>query len=96
LYVPSTESKDYSSVIAMIDPRRKLWPDDDSNADDIQGADRRDVPINKLGVFPAPGPGHRRVADVMLMAAKCAYENAAVVEDIVTEDWRVCELHGLL
>ena len=66
----------------QIDPRTKLYVDESQQGHD-QGQEATST------VFPGTDAGARSTGDVCMMASKLAYENEAVVKEVVTDVWKV-------
>ena len=82
LEVPKVGDAAYHSIIMQIDPRTKLYVDNSQQGHD-QGQEATST------VFPGTDAGARSTGDVCMMASKLAYENEAVVKEVVTDVWKV-------
>lgn len=82
LVVPKEGDETHHSLIMQIDPRTKLYVDKSQ-----QGQDHSQIATST--VFPGTDAGARATGDVCMMASKLAYENEAVVKQVVTNDWKV-------
>lgn len=82
LVVPKDGDETHHSIIMQIDPRTKLYVDKSQ-----QGHDHSQIATST--VFPGTDAGARATGDVCMMASKLAYENEAVVKQVVTSDWKV-------
>lgn len=80
--IPKEGTDKYLSLIGQLDRRSTLF------VDTSQSAQADSTRTNK-DVFPAENVGARSTADVCIMAAKLAYENPAVVEKAVVNDWKM-------
>lgn len=82
LIIRQRGSEDFLSIMGAMDPRFALYLDKSSfgvaHSDDA----------NAL-IFPGTDYGSRATADVLVMASKLAYENAACVKKVVTQSWKV-------
>lgn len=78
-----------------MDPRRTLLDvsSPPHSRPSTKGADPGDTAASKnKNIFPGCSQGDRRIADLMEMAAKFAYENDALVKEVVTNTWEVGEM----
>lgn len=95
LVIPAQNSANYSTIIALMDPRKDLLVLDtasSSTASNHPAAESTDVQRDtstRNDIFPGLGTGERSIADVMLMASKFAYENEALVKEVVTNSWQM-------
>ncbi|CAM6100070.1 unnamed protein product [Calypogeia fissa] len=105
LVVPAQDSANYLTVIGLLDPRKDLLAMEPANsgrtsehpeqsrkqsADHQQDDHKEDtVDTRNLNIFPGRTDGDRRIADLMLLASKFAYENEALVKDVVTNTWKM-------
>ena len=82
LIVPGRDDPRYHTLISLLDPRTKLWVDK-SAAGQAQSESATTT------IFPGNDAGARCTGDVLVMASKLAYENQAVIKEVVTKDWNV-------
>jgi hypothetical protein len=80
--VPGKNDLRYHSLISQLDPRTKLWVDKSA-------AGQAHSESATSTIFPGNDAGARSTGDVLVMASKLAYENEAVINDVVTNDWKV-------
>ncbi|KAG6552633.1 hypothetical protein Mapa_005833 [Marchantia paleacea] len=82
LIIRQRGSEDFLSILGAMDPRFALYTDKSSygvaHSDDV----------NALN-FAGTDYGSRSTADVLVMASKLAYENAACVKKVVTQSWKM-------
>lgn len=78
--VPRRGSDTFISAIGHLDPRIDLSKSSSS--------------LSLAGLMKetedSPQAVHRALMDLCILASKTAYENANVVENIVTHHWKVC------
>lgn len=82
IVIPSSEDADYLSLVGQMDPRNTLYVNTSQYAKEHSNqADAK--------VFPDENVGSRATADVCVMSAKLAYENAARVQHVVENIWEM-------
>lgn len=82
IVIPSSEDDNYLSLVGQMDPRATLYVNTSQYAKEHSNqADAK--------VFPDENVGSRATADVCVMSAKLAYENAAVVKRVVEQIWNM-------
>lgn len=82
IVIPSAEDDNYLSMVGQMDPRATLYVNTSQYAKEHSNqADAK--------VFPDENVGSRATADVCVMSAKLAYENAAVVKRVVEQIWNM-------
>ena len=81
-----------SSNADRIDQGVKSNAKKDTDSLNPDGSDQGVNSNLKKELFLGVSNGDRNVADVMLMAAKFAYENKALIEQTVTNEWKVPKL----
>lgn len=82
LVVPGKDDAQYHTLISQLDPRTKLWVDKSA-------AGQAHSESATSTIFPGNDAGARCTGDVLVMASKLAYENEAVITEVVTKDWNV-------
>jgi len=80
--IPEEGTEEYLSLIGLLDRRSTLFVDTSPSA-------QANSTTANTEVFPSEDVGARSTADVCIMAAKLAYENPAVVEKVVVNDWKM-------
>lgn len=79
---PNPDSENYYSLIGHLDGRSTLFIDTSKSS-------KADTTKATTEAFPAENVGSRSTADVCILAAKLAYENPAVVQKVVEQDWKM-------
>lgn len=82
IFLPQEGTEEYLSLIGLLDRRTTLFVDTSPSA-------QANSTTANTEVFPSEDVGARSTADVCIMAAKLAYENPAVVEKAVVNDWKM-------